>query len=609
MMESTGMEIDRTEEELYPIAILIDELKHEDLSFRLNAITNLPTIALALGEERTRSELIPFLDESIDDDDEILLSLAEKLGEFVNYIGGPSYAHILLRPLENLAATEEQVVRDKAKSINKITDVMSEESVEQYLIPCIARLSQGEWFTSRSSAAGLYANAYKKSSSETQQQLLAGYERLCEDETPMARRAAATHLVKLIPNAPEYLETFSIKCFKKLAHDDQDSVRLLAVEPFIAIGQILVEKKAWKNLSGKKELFGEIIKLCQDKSWRVKYMAADKFIKATSDIASFQKQLILVAERLLSDTEAEVRGAACTQIVGLLELVSKQEDSDIKQFLIPIKGLADDSIPHVRSALAKHITGLCSIFGRESTMGELLPIFISLLKDQDPEVRLNLISSLGKVTEGIETISHSLLPAIIELAEDKQWRVRLAIIEYVPLLAQQLGVDFFNDKLVTLCMSWLGDPVYSVREAATANLKKLIDVFGIGWAKETIIPKILATSNHPNYLYRMTTVFAFKAIAPSITAQVVQDLILPCLEALTNDPIPNIRFNVAKCMWELVEKPKQSDESSQIQESFKTLLHKLEEDLDQDVRFFASDSLSKIENWQSSKNMMPLENE
>jgi serine/threonine-protein phosphatase 2A regulatory subunit A len=68
-------------EELYPIAVLIDELKvsfmrvdrcciretdccwqHDDVLLRLNAIHRLSTIALALGPERTRDELIPFLD-------------------------------------------------------------------------------------------------------------------------------------------------------------------------------------------------------------------------------------------------------------------------------------------------------------------------------------------------------------------------------------------------------------------------------------------------------------------------------------------------------------------------------------------------------------------
>jgi serine/threonine-protein phosphatase 2A regulatory subunit A len=69
-----------------------------------------------------------------------------------------------------------------------------------------------------------------------------------------------------------------------------------------------------------------------------------------------------------------------------------------------------------------------------------LPLFLQLLKDETSEVRLNIISKLDKVNEviGIELLSQSLLPAIIALAEDKQWRVRLAIIENIPLLAEQL---------------------------------------------------------------------------------------------------------------------------------------------------------------------------
>jgi hypothetical protein len=39
-------------------------------------------------------------------------------------------------------------------------------------------------------------------------------------------------------------------------------------------------------------------------------------------------------------------------------------------------------------------------------------------------------------------------------------------------------------------------------------LKKLADVFGVEWAKQTILPQIVDMGKHPNYLYRMTTVFA-----------------------------------------------------------------------------------------------------
>ena len=139
---------------------------------------------------------------------------------------------------------------------------------------------------------------------------------------------------------------------------------------------------------------------------------------------------------------------------------------------------------------------------------------MSQLKDECPDVRLNIISNLDCVNEviGIQQLSQSLLPAIVELAEveiidiliilchiiisiihhqDTKWRVRLAIIEYMPLLAGQLGVEFFDEKLNSLCMTWLIDHVYAIREAATNNLKKLVEKFGTEWAQKTVIPKVL----------------------------------------------------------------------------------------------------------------------
>ena len=70
---------------------------------------------------------------------------------------------------------------------------------------------------------------------------------------------------------------------------------------------------------------------------------------------------------------------------------------------------------------------------------------------------------------GIDLLSQSLLPAIVELAEDRHWRVRLAIIEYIPLLASQLGVSFFDDKLGALCMQWLQDKVCALHFLASVG--------------------------------------------------------------------------------------------------------------------------------------------
>jgi serine/threonine-protein phosphatase 2A regulatory subunit A len=129
---------------------------------------------------------------------------------------------------------------------------------------------------------------------------------------------------------------------------------------------------------------------------------------------------------------------------------------------------------------------------------------------------------------GIELLSQALLPAIVELAEDKNWRVRLAIITQIPLLAKQLGVAFFDEKLAQLSMNWLGDPVFAIREAATVNLESLTREFGSEWAKASILPKVLQMANSPNYLYRMTVLFSVAVCLPYLPFSCNELIVASC---------------------------------------------------------------------------------
>ena len=81
---------------------------------RVNAVQNLDTICIALGKERTRNELMPYIMDLMDDEEEILVELAGTLnGKFLDHVGGPLFAPHLFKPLERLCETEETVVRDK----------------------------------------------------------------------------------------------------------------------------------------------------------------------------------------------------------------------------------------------------------------------------------------------------------------------------------------------------------------------------------------------------------------------------------------------------------------------------------------------------------------
>jgi len=64
------------------------------------------------------------LKESVEDEDEVLTALSEELGDFVEYVGGPEFGHVLLSPLENLAAIEEPLVREKVSDFRSLLSSM-----------------------------------------------------------------------------------------------------------------------------------------------------------------------------------------------------------------------------------------------------------------------------------------------------------------------------------------------------------------------------------------------------------------------------------------------------------------------------------------------------
>lgn len=92
----------------------------------------------------------------------------------------------------------------------------------------------------------------------------------------MVRRQAATNLAKFTKEMPATIVVDEmIPLFQHLAQDDQDSVRLLTVEVLISIAEAVPkEQQASHGV-----LLTALRNLIEDKSWRVRYMIADRFEK------------------------------------------------------------------------------------------------------------------------------------------------------------------------------------------------------------------------------------------------------------------------------------------------------------------------------------------
>lgn len=166
-----------------------------------------------------------------------------------------------------------------------------------------------------------------------QEQLRQQFGLLVHDETPMVRRSAANNLSKFVKEMPATIVVEEmIPLFQHLASDDQDSVRLLTVEILIAIAEVVPKEQQ----SSHGVLLTALRSLIEDKSWRVRYMVADRFEKvrlSSSRRNSPKTDMIQIAKavddevvtrdlvpafvKLLKDSEAEVRTAIAGQIPGM----------------------------------------------------------------------------------------------------------------------------------------------------------------------------------------------------------------------------------------------------------------------------------------------------
>ncbi|CAI5758207.1 unnamed protein product [Candida verbasci] len=620
-------------DDLYPLALLMDELKHDDVSNRVEAMQKLDTIAIALGPDRTRKELLPFLnDVAQDDEEEVFAVLGEKLGDFISLIGGHEYCEPLISILTILASMEEPLVRDKAiESLNKISFELNEQEINDIFLQLIQNLSQGNWFSKKIASCGLYKSVITRVDLNTRQNLLKLYLKLIVDDYPMVRRAAATNLPKIINLLTEFTESkpndvnkitnedweIISKMFQHLINDDQDSVKFLSVDVLISILDFF---QKINEQSFNSDFLTSALKLIKDESWRVKYTAADRFDKISINFINNESDLYQLIDpfiSLMKDHEGEVRKAIAKQLPGFCKQLTKfpSTKATILTKIIPIvNDLNQDSQESVRASLASVITELSPILEKQSTIDKLLPIFLIMLKDENSEVRLNIISNLSIVNEtiGINLLSTNLLPAITELAQDNKWRVRLAIIEYIPKLANQLGESFFNEELLNLCMSWLWDPVFAIRQAAVVNLKELTIIFGSNWAQKEIINRLLNNENdseekvdYSNFIIRITCLFTIKELIPVIDYNILIEKILPFINSLIQDPVPNIRFNLAKTYYILVSSLIEISKNSNInQQELKNLIDSeimnnlklLQNDSDIDVQYYSNQSIEDINN-------------
>lgn len=516
----------------------------------------------------------------MDDEDEVLLVMAQQLGGLVEAVGGGAHAHVLLEPLEALACVEDTGVREHAVSaLNAVVASLPPGTVSTHAWPLTKRLGEKDWLTARASACSLLPLLYSRleeGGGGAREEAFALYARLCSsEEVPVVRRSGALEFPAMasalaggvvessatkkaraladspspasaesatllaaalgtdveaspLPASPPLRVTATsgatggsaatrlLPLAQAFSRDEQDGVRLLAVDTCVALARLanggmtspfnLTSGPVTLRGNGdvRSTVAGMVGVLAVDPAWRVRWSVAHRLNECAEALGPVHTStaLLPLLEALLGDGEAEVRCAAAYRVKDIAALVGKEVT--VARIMGVLARVCEDGSDHVRAALASVILDLPPILGPEATAATLVPLFLRLIKDRSPHVRLNVISKLDAGTRAgggggggisVPSLVASILPSLQELSSDKTWRVRLATISFMPGVMGQLGGDYLagpgGRELVDMVIGWLGDPVFSIREAATASLKRLTELFGGAWADAVLLPRVL----------------------------------------------------------------------------------------------------------------------
>ena len=569
--------------------VIIEDLMSREPKRQCKAIKNISKLQSDIPPEKFRKDFIPFLLKCVsEEEDEVLSEICKVSRDIFNCIGGKKYLKDLFPLIELLLHTCDPTVRkDTIISFRHYIDKQHEFSdIEKELFEVIQKLANSEDPSHEIGFIDFSSEFFGDFKEKYRNHIYSIFKQFIEKKSQgkLIRIELSANLSKLSPHLSkkDFIELFSI-----LQKESCDTARYNLVE---AIANL----KKLQNLSGYEDLIGDsITKFSGDESWRVRLMLA-KFIPEFLELSSKLKNtkeikgIILKAYiSLLQDSEGEVRSMACKTLDVVSEYLCNEESFD--KVLSCFKSLKADSLPYVRSSLASIILSVAPKIGAKKTNEYIFPIFLDLIKDENHDIRMVIIKNLDKLNEvvNIDNYVQGIIPSLIEISDNSNWRVRCQVEETIPVFARIAKRKLFLESIMPICIKWLTDPVYAIRERSCKIMKRLYDIYKGEDFEKKLLNKISSMSKNDSYLIRITVVLLIKEfLVNEYELDFMEKRLFPYISKLSNDKIPNVRQACCSIIKKLARLSKNKD----VIKECKSIIDELKQDKDIEVVYAITDN-------------------
>ena len=568
---------------------IIEDLMSLDPKRQCKAIKNISKLQSEINPEKFRKEFMPFLLKCVnEEEDEVLSEICKVSRDIFNCVGGKKYLKDLFPLVELLLHTCDPVVRkDTITSFRHYIDKQDEFSdIEKELFDVIQNLANSDDPSHEIGFIAFSSEFFKDFKEKYRNHIYSIFKQFIEKKSQgkLIKIELAVNLSKLSPYLSKK-DFFDL--FKLLMKDKLDSVRFNLVD---AVSNL----KGLSSLSGYESFIGEsITSFSQDESWRVRLMLAkniSEILELSSKIQNNSeiKNIILKAYiKLLQDEEGEVRSMACKNLDVAAEYLGKEDSFD--KVLTCLKSLKSDPLPYVRSSLASIILSMAPKIGAAKTNEFIFPIFLDLIKDEDHDIRMVIIKNLDKLNEvvNIDNFVQGIIPSLVEISDNNNWRVRAQVEETVPVFARIVNRKLFLENIMPICIKWLTDPVYAIRQRACKIMKRLYDIFKGEDFEKKLLNKISSMAKSDSYLIRITAVILIREfLIDECELDFMEKKLFPYISKLSDDRIPNVRQACSVVIKKLVRLSKNKD----VVKECKSIIDELKKDKDLEVVYAITDS-------------------
>ena len=574
---------------------LKDELQYSP-TLAIQSLQRLLDIGRALGPERTRHELLPYLTSEIQQgnlNDELLYAIAEVLPQLVEFVANADDARGLLAPLADLACAEEPHVRHMAvESIKKVGGLLPAGLLAPTIVPTVINLgAQSDWFTPRVSACGMLPLAVSLSlrveAHAAAAAAIASAPAATAPLNPVALSTSPPTMAMSLPGSVAASPgggSARAACARLAAADADASTSAAGMPPANANGGSMSVGGSLHAYGGPvsgrtAELLALFHVLCADTTLEVRRAVAGAMggladaLGPMSD-AGAAHDLGMSFARLLGDESEHVRvaalgsSAAVTAVVPTTAPPKAAADAarphtppgPTSAVCAPLVAASKDKLPSVRIALAEALPGVAKASVPGAAVARELTL--ALVGDSELDVRIHIALQAFPLVEGLGVgfVAASLLPTLDVLVRDESVGARVDLAGVLMALARPLGAAGAASRLLPLIQLLLDDANTNVRLSVLKSFGEFMDVVGIDCAVDGegggLVQLVRQLGDDPNWRVRHATVLLLPSLASLMAAATFSAAF--DLERLITDATSLVRIDTLKACASIAKLPSYS---------------------------------------------------